>query len=288
MIKDDVLFKGEIHRDFKKKVLLKLNLILALILVPPAIFSSLTAFDIINTPSGKSFFENFVGPPGILLTLILSTLAIVWIIILIISSIGLSKFIKNFSYNVSEDHIVIQRGLFTTKKVTIPYIRIQNINVINGFFDKRYKLYTVKLETAGKSGTLFTSSGINFHSEGYIPGIKDPDIIEEKINELMKKHSQVQIPQILEEKLFKPEELAFDNFISYILSKLREGEKLKTRIKELRESKNLTLSKLAEMVGVPIQTIEYLEEGRYNPSLSLALKISKVLDCKIEELFQLT
>ena len=34
------------------------------------------------------------------------------------------------------------------------------------------------------------------------------------------------VPSGLEDKIFKPEELAFDNFISYILSKMREGEKL--------------------------------------------------------------
>jgi putative transcriptional regulator len=68
---------------------------------------------------------------------------------------------------------------------------------------------------------------------------------------------------------------------------MREGEKLKTSIKELREDLNLTAAKLAEIVGVPIQTINYLEEGRYNPSLTLAYKIAQALNCKIEDLFKL-
>ena len=102
---------------------------------------------------------------------------------------------------------------------------------------------------------------------------------------MIKKHSQVTVG--LEDKLFKPEDLAFDNFISYILSKMREGEKLKTRIKELREKAKMSGIQLAEKVGVPIQTIQYLEEGRYNPSLSLAYKIAEVLNCKIEDLFQM-
>ena len=53
------------------------------------------------------------------------------------------------------------------------------------------------------------------------------------------------IPSGLEDNIFKPEELAFDNFISYILSKMREGEKLKTSIKELREKVNLSAAQLA-------------------------------------------
>ncbi|MCK4688391.1 MAG: helix-turn-helix transcriptional regulator, partial [Candidatus Lokiarchaeota archaeon] len=46
-------------------------------------------------------------------------------------------------------------------------------------------------------------------------------------------------------------------------------------------------AQLAEKVGVPIQTINYLEEGRYNPSLTLAYKIAEVLNCRIEDLFKM-
>jgi len=49
----------------------------------------------------------------------------------------------------------------------------------------------------------------------------------------------------------------------------------------------LTAANLAERVGVPINTIKYLEEGKYNPSLAVAYKIAEVLNCKIEDLFKL-
>ncbi|MDX1797045.1 MAG: helix-turn-helix transcriptional regulator [Candidatus Lokiarchaeia archaeon] len=68
---------------------------------------------------------------------------------------------------------------------------------------------------------------------------------------------------------------------------MREGESLKTTIREKRESINMSSAVLAEKVGVPIQTINFLEEGRYNPSLALAYKIAEVLHCKIEDLFKL-
>ncbi|MEJ2293441.1 MAG: helix-turn-helix transcriptional regulator [Candidatus Lokiarchaeota archaeon] len=68
---------------------------------------------------------------------------------------------------------------------------------------------------------------------------------------------------------------------------MREGELLQTSIKELREKVNLSASQLAEKVGVPLQTIQYLEEGRYNPSLVLAYKIAEALNCTIEVLFKL-
>jgi putative transcriptional regulator len=60
---------------------------------------------------------------------------------------------------------------------------------------------------------------------------------------------------------------------------------MKTKIKELREKRNLTQEALAEKVDVTRQTILFLEKGKYNPSLRLAHKIAKVLNSKIEEVF---
>jgi putative transcriptional regulator len=60
---------------------------------------------------------------------------------------------------------------------------------------------------------------------------------------------------------------------------------MKTKIKELREKRNLTQEALAEKVDVTRQTILFLEKGKYNPSLRLAYKIAKVLHSKIEDVF---
>jgi putative transcriptional regulator len=60
---------------------------------------------------------------------------------------------------------------------------------------------------------------------------------------------------------------------------------MKTKIKELREKRNLTQEALAEKVDVTRQTILFLEKGKYNPSLRLAYKIARVLSSKIEDVF---
>jgi len=60
---------------------------------------------------------------------------------------------------------------------------------------------------------------------------------------------------------------------------------MKTRIKEYRAKYNLTQEKLAEMVGVRRETIIFLEQGKYNPSLRLAHNVAKSLNTTIEELF---
>jgi len=60
---------------------------------------------------------------------------------------------------------------------------------------------------------------------------------------------------------------------------------MKTKIKELRARHNLTQEQLADKVGVRRETIVFLEKGRYNPSLLLAIKISKALKAKVENIF---
>ncbi len=47
----------------------------------------------------------------------------------------------------------------------------------------------------------------------------------------------------------------------------------------------ITQGELAKMVGVRRETIVHLENGRYNPSLKLAMDIAKILGATVEELF---
>lgn len=56
-------------------------------------------------------------------------------------------------------------------------------------------------------------------------------------------------------------------------------------IKENRKILNLTQQDLADKVEVRRETIVFLEQGKYNPSLELAYKISKIFGKNIEEIF---
>ena len=61
---------------------------------------------------------------------------------------------------------------------------------------------------------------------------------------------------------------------------------MKTKIKQYRKKFRVTQEELADKVKVTRQTINALEQGRYNPSLELAYKITKALKQKhIEEVF---
>lgn len=61
---------------------------------------------------------------------------------------------------------------------------------------------------------------------------------------------------------------------------------MKTFVRYLRQEKGISQKDFADMIGVSRQTISALENGRYNPSLLLAYKITKLLECNsIEDVF---
>lgn len=60
---------------------------------------------------------------------------------------------------------------------------------------------------------------------------------------------------------------------------------VKNRLEELRKARGLRQEELAEALEVSRQTIGSLENGRYNPSILLAFKLSRYFGLPIEEIF---
>lgn len=57
------------------------------------------------------------------------------------------------------------------------------------------------------------------------------------------------------------------------------------RIKELRKARGLTQDELAQKLKVSRQTINSLEKGRYDPSITLAYRLARSFGLTIEEVF---
>ncbi len=60
---------------------------------------------------------------------------------------------------------------------------------------------------------------------------------------------------------------------------------MKNRIRECRTQKNMTQDALARAAGVRRETIVFLEQGKYNPSLELAHNVAAALGQTIDSLF---
>ncbi len=60
---------------------------------------------------------------------------------------------------------------------------------------------------------------------------------------------------------------------------------LLNRLKEFRAKIDVNQQEMGRLVGVSRQTISQIERGDYSPSVTLALKIAKVFDAKVEDIF---
>lgn len=60
---------------------------------------------------------------------------------------------------------------------------------------------------------------------------------------------------------------------------------MKNNIKQLRKDKGLRQEDMAVSLSVSRQTIIAIENNKYNPTLELAMKMARLLDTTVEELF---
>lgn len=60
---------------------------------------------------------------------------------------------------------------------------------------------------------------------------------------------------------------------------------MKNRIEDIRKANGIRQEDFAKAMGVSRQTISSLENGRYNPSITLAFKIARYFGMTIEEVF---
>ena len=61
---------------------------------------------------------------------------------------------------------------------------------------------------------------------------------------------------------------------------------MKNQLRDLRTERNWSQQRLAEELNVSRQTINAIENGKYDPSLPLAFKMAFLFDLRIEELFE--
>lgn len=60
---------------------------------------------------------------------------------------------------------------------------------------------------------------------------------------------------------------------------------VKNRLEEIRKERGIKQEELAAALEVSRQTIGSLENGRYNPSITLSFKLARYFDMSIEDIF---
>lgn len=93
---------------------------------------------------------------------------ILWILTYtVISSIFAYIFARltysNWKYQLTEDALRIEKGIIWKKYVSIPYEKIQNVDILRGLLTRILRLSDLQIQTAGISGYALT--------EGRLPGL---------------------------------------------------------------------------------------------------------------------
>lgn len=96
-------------------------------------------------------------------------------------------------YDIAQDGIKIEKGIIWKKYTSIPYQRIQNVDIHRGIIARIFGFSSLEIETAGRSTGWVQFSGAGqaqqYHSEGYIPAVEISEA--EKIRDyLMKRISR--------------------------------------------------------------------------------------------------
>lgn len=61
---------------------------------------------------------------------------------------------------------------------------------------------------------------------------------------------------------------------------------LNNHLKEYRARLGVNQQEMGKLVHTSRQTISQIERGDYSPSVTLALKLARVCDCKVEDIFE--
>ena len=61
---------------------------------------------------------------------------------------------------------------------------------------------------------------------------------------------------------------------------------MKNRLKVLRAERDWTQANLADELGLSRQTINAIENGKFDPSVPLAFKVARLFELSIEDIFQ--
>jgi len=73
---------------------------------------------------------------------------------------------RSYTFLLTDQEIIITRGVFWKHRVVIPYNRVQNVNITSGPLERIFGLHRVHIHTAGVGLAV---------AEGHIPGIPFPD-----------------------------------------------------------------------------------------------------------------
>ncbi len=117
-------------------------------------------------------------------------LFVLWLFVTILLSYAWAKMsYDRWHYEFRPEGFYVEQGIFWKKQTTIPYEKIQNVDIRRGILAQIFGVSDVQIQTAGYSGYMGGRGWgpvIAAMSEGLLPSL-DVDIAESVKNELIKR-----------------------------------------------------------------------------------------------------
>ena len=126
------------------------------------IFITMWSFQLLRIIAGGSTGIGFV-------------LAIIFYIffVVIVAEIYARMSYNRYLYEIKQDAVKIEKGIIWKKYTSIPYERVQNVDIKRGIIARMFRFSTVEIETAGQSGGWggYGRRNRRYQSEGHLPAI---------------------------------------------------------------------------------------------------------------------
>jgi membrane protein YdbS with pleckstrin-like domain len=138
-----------------------------------------------------------VFAPGTLVLLLLllanpvlfGVLLVLWLVVMVLILLWIPAFYGSISYSIESDAVRGQAGVFWRRHVTVPFVKITNIDVTQGPLQRAFNLGTVNIQTAGAGGSQ------GGHAELRLVGIRQLESTRETIREKIRTYDSRRLEQ---------------------------------------------------------------------------------------------
>jgi len=123
------------------------------------IFISANIFQVLRLLTGGSMVAGFI----------LTIIFYIFFVILVAEIYARMSY-NRYLYEITHDAIKIERGIIWKKYTSIPYERVQNVDIKRGIIARMFGFSTTDIQTAGYSGG-YSRHGGRIQAEGHIPAV---------------------------------------------------------------------------------------------------------------------
>jgi len=149
--------------------------------------------------------------------IVATSLLVPLFLVIVFAGYWINQYYASISYALTDNEIVVHKGVWWKKKSFVPYNRITNVNIVQGPISRHFQLGTVLIQTAGFSGGTSSAGGLR-PAEAIILGVKNFEEIKDKVMNFVRRFKPVAVEA-------QTEAMAPENVNRQILAELKKISK---------------------------------------------------------------